>query len=112
MKSEDEIYCRSCGKIIKKEAVICPHCAVPLRPDYQRYLSGAKPKDKTVAILLSVFLGLWAWLYTYQKNSWKFWLNLVLSLITIGIWGIVAWIWAIVDHAPKPEQWYLNYPNE
>lgn len=27
-KGLDEIYCRSCGEIIKKEAEICPHCGV------------------------------------------------------------------------------------
>ena len=28
VKSPDEIYCSSCGKPIKKEAEICPHCGV------------------------------------------------------------------------------------
>ena len=27
-KSVDEIFCRSCGEPIKKEAEICPHCGV------------------------------------------------------------------------------------
>lgn len=27
-KSADEIYCRSCGEVIKKEAEICPNCGV------------------------------------------------------------------------------------
>jgi len=27
-KSPDEMYCRSCGEIIKKEAEICPECGV------------------------------------------------------------------------------------
>lgn len=27
-KSADEIFCRSCGETIKKEAEICPHCGV------------------------------------------------------------------------------------
>ncbi|MDY6779165.1 MAG: zinc ribbon domain-containing protein [Halobacteria archaeon] len=27
-KTKNEIYCRSCGEIIKKEAEICPHCGV------------------------------------------------------------------------------------
>lgn len=27
-KGADEVYCRACGEIIKKEAEICPHCGV------------------------------------------------------------------------------------
>ena len=66
-------------------------------------------KDKTVAVLLAVFLGFWTWLYTYQKDSKKFWINLALSIVTIGFWGIVGWIWAIIDTVTKPESYYLNY---
>ena len=36
-------------------------------------------KDKTAAILLAVFLGFWAWLYTYKRDAWKFWLCLGLT---------------------------------
>jgi len=69
------------------------------------------PKDKTVAVLLAVFLGIWTWVYTYQKDSDKFWFNLILSVITLGIWGIVAWIWAIVSAASRTPDFYRNYPN-
>lgn len=37
----DEEYCRSCGEIIKEEAVICPHCGV--RSSGQ---SGPEPDSK------------------------------------------------------------------
>jgi len=30
-KKEDEIYCSECGKIIKRNAVICPHCGVQIK---------------------------------------------------------------------------------
>ncbi len=69
-------------------------------------------KSKTTAVLLAVFLGFWTWVYTYtQVDSWKFWLNLVLSVLTLGIWGIVAWIWAIIDASVRPSAWYENFPN-
>lgn len=61
-KGADEIFCRSCGEVIKKEAVICVHCGVPVGGD----LVGASPKEKRVAVLLAVFLGFWTWLYTYK----------------------------------------------
>lgn len=68
-----------------------------------------KPKSKTTAILLAVFLGLWTWCYTYKKDAWKFWLNLVLSILTFGLWGLVAWVWAIVNTARRPEEFFTNY---
>ena len=39
-------------------------------------------KSKTVAVVLAVFLGFWAWLYTFKNNSLKFW-------ITLGVFGVV-----------------------
>ncbi|MCL4479769.1 MAG: hypothetical protein M1381_11880 [Deltaproteobacteria bacterium] len=69
------------------------------------------PKEKTVAILLAVFLGFWTWVYTYQKDAGKFWGNLIFTVITFGIWGIVAWIWAIISAVTRPDEFYMNYPN-
>ena len=39
-KDIDEIYCSSCGKPIKKEAEICPHCGV------RNKISFKPPKSK------------------------------------------------------------------
>src|ERR1041384_4979580 len=72
-------------------------------------------RDKSTAVLLAVFFSFFTWLYTYEKDSWKFWLNfavamvnIVLSFLTVGIWLVVVfpvsfavWIWAIVDVAAK-----------
>lgn len=69
------------------------------------------PKDKTVAIILAIFFGFWTWVYTYQKDAGKFWGNLALTVITVGIWGIVAWIWAIVSTVSRPDAFYSNFPN-
>ena len=68
-------------------------------------------KSKTTAVLLAVFLGFWTWLYTYKVDSWKFWMNLVLSLITLGIWGLIAWVWAIIESAVRSGEWFESYPN-
>ncbi|MBI4234621.1 MAG: zinc ribbon domain-containing protein [Chloroflexi bacterium] len=112
-KGLDEIFCPSCGEIIKREAVICVKCGVPIRggPFPGVSATASHSKSKVVAILLAVFLGFWTWLYTYQRDGWKFWLNLGLSIVTLGIWGIVAWIWAIVAAAVRPEEFYASYPN-
>jgi hypothetical protein len=74
-------------------------------------LRPTQPKDKTGAVLLAVFLGFWTWCYTYQRDSWKFWLNLALCVLTLGFWYLVAWPWAIIDVCVKPQSWYDNFPN-
>jgi len=103
-------YCTNCGKYLNKNAVVCPYCGVAVKGGS---LDKPKvPKDKTVALLLAIFLSFWTWIYTYEKDSWKFWLNLSLTIVTIGFWGIVASIWAIIDVATKPDSYYINFPNE
>lgn len=102
-----EKYCSSCGNVILKEAEICPKCGVRVNA---ASLQHTVSKDKTVAVVLAVFLGLWTWLYTYKLDAWKFWLNLGLCFFTLGFWGLVAWIWAIIDSAIKPTQYYANFP--
>lgn len=97
-------YCHSCGKLIKKEAAICVYCGVPSSTNR------AVAKSQSTAVILAVFFGFWTWVYTYKKDAWKFWLNLGLSIITIGIWGvIVAWPWAIIDAAVKPSSFYESF---
>jgi hypothetical protein len=76
-----------------------------------RVVHPAEPKTKSTAVLLAVFLGLFTWLYTYKKDNWKFWTNLGLTIVTIGFWGIVAWVWAIIDVAVKDSRWYEGFPN-
>ena len=79
-----------------------------------------EPKDKSVAVLLAVFLGCWTWVYTYKKDAWKFWLCLGLNLTVFNpLWtvfilllpNIGLWIWSIIDTATKPDEFYRNYPN-
>lgn len=77
-------------------------------------------KDKTLAIVLAVVLGFWTWLYTYKRDSWKFWLCLGLHMTVFNpIWtwmllflpNIGLHVWAIVDVATKPQQFYDYFPN-
>lgn len=58
-------------------------------------------KSKTTCIVLAIFFGPLAWTYTYKYDAWKLWLNLILIFISFGIWGLVAWIWAIIDTSTK-----------
>jgi predicted nucleic acid-binding Zn ribbon protein len=94
-------FCKSCGAELTSADEYCYKC--------QNRLVKTGRKSKTTAVLLAVFLGFWAWLYTYKKDGRKFWLNLGLTVVTIGFYGIIAWIWAIVDTARRPQEWYESY---
>jgi len=66
-------------------------------------------KDKTTAILLAVFFGLFAWIYTYKFDKGKFWGNLIAAFLTFGFWAVIAWLWALIDMAVKDNDMYENY---
>ena len=70
-----------------------------------------RPKSKTVAILLAVFLAQWTWLYTYKRDSGLFWVNLLVVFFTGGAWLLVAWPWAIIHTCVRPEFYYEQFPN-
>ncbi len=113
-----EMFCSSCGNVVKREAEICVRCGVRLR---RAASSGGK--SKVAAILLAVFLGFWAWLYTYREDGSKFWIalgvsvvNVVLIIVTLGFWVFIAWIpavgfwiWPIIDAATRDDEWYASY---
>jgi len=51
-KGPDEVYCSSCGEVIKERAEICPECGVR-----QRGGSGDHDKERTVAGIFAILLG-------------------------------------------------------
>lgn len=70
-----------------------------------------KHKSKTTAVVLAVLFGYWSWLYTKNDNLWKFWLGILLSLFFF--WTIIVpfgiYIWAIIDNAVQPTEYYQKY---
>ena len=70
----------------------------------------AKRKDKYIAVTLALFTGgLGFWLYTYEKNKVKFWVNFILAIITFSIWILVALIWGLIEAEAHDESWYDLY---
>ena len=117
-------YCPECGKLINRNAVICPNCGVQIgklvieKPDIV--------KIKAVGVVLAIFFSFFSWLYTYKKNAGKFWLCLALNIIPIilyntagGPFGVLFawllnslfWLWAIIYNAAKPSQFFEKYPD-
>ena len=102
-----------------------PPAPAPAAAYGQAVYSWRLPKSKTTAVLLAVFLGFQTWMYTYERDAWKFWTcfaisgaNVLLSLVTLGAWLFVAvpvglgiWIWAIVDAGARSQQFYDLYPS-
>jgi len=117
-KQLDEQFCHSCGNVVKREAVICVHCGVALSGQAGAYSAAVRPvvpmpKDKTVAVLLAVFLSFFTWLYTYKKDAWKFWTNFGLNFVfwwTV-VMPLASWIWSIIDVAVKDETFYRDFPS-
>jgi len=77
-------------------------------------------KSKTASVLLAVFLSFWTWLYTYKKDTWKFWVGLGIVVLTVILriarpdrgWLFLAlgiWVWAIIDVSIKKDEWYHSY---
>lgn len=143
IKKEDEIFCPECGKPIKRNAVVCVNCGVQVKElktslKQEIIIDNPNAKSKTTAVLLSIFLGFWSWLYTYKKDSKKFWTYLILILagsiivglliskittsslvlVNYGTWiwlyfliNASSYIWVLINSIGRPESFYTNYPN-
>jgi hypothetical protein len=131
--SETDRFCKTCGAPITSSGTLP---VVPTQ-SYSSTQQGKRGKSKVVSILLAVFLppGYWAWLYTYKRNWWKFWLGLILSglpsllaavflvfyisnvswlpdnvIIALAyILPFMVWAWAIIDSIIKKNEWYAQY---
>ena len=83
-KAIDEMFCSSCGEVIKREAEICPKCGVR-----QKGYSDDTSDNWLTCLLLCVFLGYFGAHRFYTKKYG----TAVLMIITLGGCGI----WYVVD---------------
>jgi len=123
------MHCSNCGNIVKRGDICCSKCGVKLIWKEESNRVDSASKSKIVAIILSVFLGPWSWLYTYKKSAIKFWVMLGLILffgilyytpmpgwffISLFLYLLIfgSWLWALIDTVIKSESFFRNYPNE
>lgn len=111
----DEVYCTSCGEVIKEEAEICPHCGVRQKggngrstvqstgqsrsgtiPDRRQYeLEKIASKDTTMAILLGIFISPLG--YGYVGKWWWALLNFVtLNYALLGFIIVPIHVWKMM----------------
>jgi len=86
-KGIDEMFCSSCGEIIKKEAEICPKCGVRQRTAMSFKMDVSA--NWLIVLLLSIFLGYWGIDRFYAGKIGTG----ILKLVTLGGCGV----WWIVD---------------
>ena len=96
----DEMFCTTCGKIINKQAEICPHCGVRVRP---APVTGSQfdpnvrysEKSRIVAGVLGIVLGGLGIHRFYLGNIGLGIVQIIVSIITLGIgsiWGFIEGI--------------------
>ena len=124
IKSSDEIFCPECGKAVKRNAVICVHCGIQIKPLQNTLIKQevitTTPKSRKVALWLVLFLGFFSWLYTFRKDWWKFLISLAIFFILFFvirrnetgafIIGAIVYLRPVIDVTVRKESFYENYP--
>jgi TM2 domain-containing membrane protein YozV len=93
----DEMYCSSCGAIIKRRAEICVHCGVrvagPLSPTT---VTAFSDRSRVAAGILGILLGGLGVHSFYLGNIVKGIIQIIVTIITFGIGGLWGFIEGII----------------
>jgi RNA polymerase subunit RPABC4/transcription elongation factor Spt4 len=92
-KAVDEMFCSSCGSIIKKEAEICPKCGVR-----QKKAPGSWDVSQNwlVCLLLCIFLGVFG-AHRFYTGKIGTGILMILTAGGCGIWVIIDLVMIITD---------------
>ena len=68
-------------------------------------------KSQGTAIILALFFGCFAWIYTWKYDAWKFVGCLLLNLLLFWtvIIPLMTWLWALIDALSKPKALFEDY---
>jgi TM2 domain-containing membrane protein YozV len=95
-KAADEIFCSSCGAIIKKEAEICPKCGVRQRVQ-PAAIANASEKDWLTTLLLAIFLSVFGVHRFYAGKIGTGILMILVGWLTLGIWHLIDIILIVTE---------------
>ena len=83
-------FCPACGNGLIVTAVVCPKCGSPVAG-----VATKGSREKSIAVIMAVFLSSWAYLYTYKYDAKKFWIStiagtapLIISVIAFTVYEI------------------------
>ena len=65
-------FCPACGNGLIVTAVVCPKCGSPVAG-----VATKGGREKSIAVIMAVFLSSWAYLYTYKYDAKKFWISTI-----------------------------------
>jgi TM2 domain-containing membrane protein YozV/ribosomal protein L40E len=93
-KQADEVFCSSCGAVIKKEAEICPKCGVRPKKAQGTSLDEISESKWLTALLLNLFLGIFG-AHRFYVGKIGTGILMLLTLGGLGIWEIIDFIMII-----------------
>ena len=96
-KNPDEVFCASCGSVIKAAAEICPKCGVRRQPVPVAIAVDPTAKSRLGYILLGVFLGYLGIHNFYAGYTGRGIVQLLLTVVSCGLLFFVPMIWAIIE---------------
>ena len=94
----DEMFCSSCGSVIKKRAEICVHCGVKVGDGLAESGQSVEysEKSRTVAGILGIVLGGIGVHRFYLGNVGLGILQIVVTVFTLGIGGLWGFIEGVI----------------
>lgn len=106
-------FCKFCASVIDKDCVVCPCCGkqieplkVTSQPVYynQQYMRPVgKPKDRTTALILWLFFGIFGGHKFYEGRT----ASGILYICTLGGFGI-CWFFDFFRLISKPKTYYVE----
>lgn len=89
------MFCKQCGQQIADQAAVCIHCGVATGSGFTPPAQGGT--SRLAYILLAIFLGTFGVHNFYAGYTSKGVTQLLLTVLSCGILGIVVFIWNIVE---------------